>query len=142
MWSQHQHIVSRRRALASLAAGVCGYIVRPIPSGAAAENGAGPVFSPSGPDAERYGAVVPAYWSGMAQPGGSNLLSEGVCVFHRLEPEPWIFKRRPRHRAIVPTTDRRGTRRSGPDTRPGLALGIGAPRSRPLLCDTTSALAP
>lgn len=57
MWSTHRHIVSRRGALASLAAGVCGYIVRPIPNGAAAENGAGPVFSPSGPDAERYGAA-------------------------------------------------------------------------------------
>ena len=52
-----RHIVSRRGALASLTAVACGYIVRPIPGGAAAENGAGPVFSSTGPNAERYGAA-------------------------------------------------------------------------------------
>jgi CubicO group peptidase (beta-lactamase class C family) len=50
-------LVTRRGVLAGLAAGVCGVTmagtVRDI---AVAEDGSGPTFSPSGPDAELYGA--------------------------------------------------------------------------------------
>jgi hypothetical protein len=52
-------IISRRAALASLAA-TAAYspaVAETIQSGAMTENGVGPVFSASGPDAERYGAA-------------------------------------------------------------------------------------
>jgi hypothetical protein len=51
-------VLSRRGALAGLAAAVWGSgLVPPVAHSAVTENGLGPVFSPSGPDAERYGAA-------------------------------------------------------------------------------------
>jgi CubicO group peptidase (beta-lactamase class C family) len=53
-----RRLVSRRTALAGLAA-MCGASLagQPIAASLATENCADPVFSPSGPDAERYGAA-------------------------------------------------------------------------------------
>src|SRR3954454_19067257 len=71
--------LSRRKALASLAAiaayGATGHnslVAESIPNGAVSEHGAAPIFSATGPDAERYGAAngfpVPGYlragWQG------------------------------------------------------------------------------
>ena len=54
----HRDLLTRRAALASLAAAACGSAMAgPIADGMAVENVAGPVFSPSGPDAELYGAA-------------------------------------------------------------------------------------
>ena len=53
-------IISRRAAVAGLAATAAAYspaVAETIQSGAATENGVGPVFSASGLDAERYGAA-------------------------------------------------------------------------------------
>src|ERR1700737_5505017 len=50
-------LVTRRGVLAGLAAGVCGVTVAgTVRDIAVAEVGSGPTFSPSGPDAELYGA--------------------------------------------------------------------------------------
>jgi CubicO group peptidase (beta-lactamase class C family) len=102
-----RYIVSRRDALASLVAGVCGSIVRPIPNGEAAENGAGPVFSPSGPDAERYGAAegYPIADPTLARPPGEPHDPKYRVGFYSHFDEifptrlieraasPWMFKR-------------------------------------------------
>jgi hypothetical protein len=101
------YIVSRRRALASLGAVACGYIVRPIPNGAAADNGAGPVFSPSGPDAERYGAAEgypiadPTLARQPGEPHDPKYRVGSYSHFDEIFPtrlikraaSPWMFKR-------------------------------------------------
>ena len=51
-----KHILSRRSALAGFAVAAGAAIAGPIPGSVAAEDSAGPVFSPSGPDPELYGA--------------------------------------------------------------------------------------
>ena len=53
------HILSRRAALAGLVVtAACGSaIAEMIPDSPATGNGAGPTFSPTGPDAELYGAA-------------------------------------------------------------------------------------
>ena len=59
MASTPQQIISRRAALAGLAA-TAPYVLaaaETIERGATTENDVGPVFSASGPDAERYGAA-------------------------------------------------------------------------------------
>ncbi len=56
--SGHQRfILSRRTALAGLAATCAAGLAGPIAESQAAENSPGPVFSPSGPNAEFYGAA-------------------------------------------------------------------------------------
>jgi hypothetical protein len=109
VWSTRQHIVSRRGALASLAALACGSVVRPSPNAAAAENDAGPVFSPSGPDAERYGAAegYPIADPALArQPGEPHYPKYRVGAYSHFDEifptrqirraaSPWMFKRSP-----------------------------------------------
>jgi CubicO group peptidase (beta-lactamase class C family) len=99
--------ISRRGALASLAAVACGYIVRPIPNGAAADNGAGPVFSPSGPDAEHYGAAEgypitdPTLARQPGEPRDPKYRVGAYSHFDEIFPtrlikraaSPWMFKR-------------------------------------------------
>ena len=50
-------ILSRRTTLAGLAATCAAGLAGPIAESQAAENSSGPVFSPSGPNAEFYGAA-------------------------------------------------------------------------------------
>ena len=57
MPSTPQQIISRRAALAALAAACSPAVAETIERGATTENDVGPVFSASGPDAERYGAA-------------------------------------------------------------------------------------
>jgi CubicO group peptidase (beta-lactamase class C family) len=103
MSSGPKYILSRRAALAGLATTA---ISGSIPRGAAAENSAGPVFSPSGPDAERYGAArgFPVPDAGLARQQG-NPYEPGYRVgvfshFDEIYPTrpikcaatPWSFK--------------------------------------------------
>jgi CubicO group peptidase (beta-lactamase class C family) len=102
-------IVSRRAALAGLAAAaVCrSAFAGPLPETAPADNGAGPVFSATGPDAERYGAAkgfpVPGYlrtiWQGNPyepyyRVGAFSHFDE-INTTRRIKhaAEPWMFKR-------------------------------------------------
>jgi CubicO group peptidase (beta-lactamase class C family) len=106
--------LSRRKALASLAAVAAVGAVRDnraaaesIPTGGAAENAAGPVFSATGPDAQRFGAA-----KGYPVPGVLRSIWEGnpydpvyrVGAFSHFDEfnttrrvkhaaEPWMFKR-------------------------------------------------
>jgi hypothetical protein len=59
MASRRRGIVSRRAALVDLAATAASVsaFAEPAAGAATAENAAGPVFSPSGPNAELYGAA-------------------------------------------------------------------------------------
>src|SRR5712691_2833798 len=60
MASRPRGIVSRRAALVGFAATAVASVsasAEPAPGDATAENAAGPVFSPSGPNAELYGAA-------------------------------------------------------------------------------------
>src|SRR5271155_197281 len=57
MASTPQQIISRRAALAALAAACSPAVAETIESGTTAENDLGPVFSASGPNAGRYGAA-------------------------------------------------------------------------------------
>ena len=59
MSDRTRHIVSRRTALAGFAiAAACGSVLRRAGADAVtAETGVGPIFSPSGPSAELYGAA-------------------------------------------------------------------------------------
>src|SRR6267378_971338 len=103
MSSGPKYLLSRRAALAGLTTTA---ISGSIPRGAAAENSAGPVFSPSGPDAERYGAArgFPAPDAGLARQQG-NPCEPGYRVgvfshFDEIYPTrpikcaatPWSFK--------------------------------------------------
>ena len=99
-------IISRRAALAGLTASVLGGA---LPGAAAGgETEAGPVFSPSGPEAERYGAAegypiaVPLH---VNQPGdppdkykiGAYSHYDEIHPTRRIvrAPTPWTFKRAP-----------------------------------------------
>jgi hypothetical protein len=50
MFAGSEYVLSRRGALAGLAAACGGAFLNPIAIAAAAEDATGPVFSPSGPD--------------------------------------------------------------------------------------------
>ena len=104
MLSGPKYILSRRAALAGLAATA---ISGSIPLGAAAEDSAGPVFSPSGPDAERYGAArgFPVPDAGLARQQG-NPYEPGyrVGAFSHFDE---IYPTRPIKRAVTPWSFRR-----------------------------------
>jgi CubicO group peptidase (beta-lactamase class C family) len=100
-------IFSRRAALAGLAA--CGVSLAMPFRRAAAEGEAGPVLSPSGPDAEFYGAVenypIKDYWL-LNQPGNPHSPNYRVGAFSHYDEifptrrikraaTPWLFKRAP-----------------------------------------------
>jgi CubicO group peptidase (beta-lactamase class C family) len=108
MSGDRQHTLSRRAALASLAAAAYGSaITRAFSDGAAAKSGGGPVFSASGPNAELYGAA-----QGFPVPGPESARRQGnpyeprfrVGAFSHFEEiyptrrieraaAPWMFKR-------------------------------------------------
>jgi hypothetical protein len=112
--SEWPHIVSRRAALAGLVVAASfgadrgnSVIAGPISDTAATENGAGPVFSATGPDAERYGAAkgfpVPGYlrtiWHGNPyepyyRVGAFSHFDE-INTTRRIKhaAKPWMFKR-------------------------------------------------
>ena len=99
--------LSRRAALASLAAACGSATAGSMVKAVAAENDAGPVFSPTGPDAERYGAAEGFPISNPAlavQPGNPYEPKYRVGAFSRFDEiyptrrikraaEPWVFKR-------------------------------------------------
>src|ERR1700692_472894 len=105
------HILSRRAALAGLAAtAACGpATAETIPDSPATGNGADPVFSPSGPDAELYGAAEGfpiADRSLPVQPGNPLEPKYRVGAFSHFDEiyptrrikgaaTPWTFKRSP-----------------------------------------------
>jgi CubicO group peptidase (beta-lactamase class C family) len=101
-------LLTRRTALASLGAVACGFAVAgSARHSAAAENNSGPVFSPSGPDAARYGAAegYPIADLALAHPPGApfeakyrvGAFSHGDEIFptRRIArvASPWMFKR-------------------------------------------------
>jgi CubicO group peptidase (beta-lactamase class C family) len=109
-----QYSLSRRKALASLAV-VAAYgavgnnsaAAEPIPTGGTAAHGAGPIFSATGPDAQRFGAakafpvpgVLRTIWEGNPyQPayrvGAFSHFDEGNTT-RRIKhaAKPWMFKR-------------------------------------------------
>jgi CubicO group peptidase (beta-lactamase class C family) len=103
-WGQ-PHILSRRAALAGFAAGCAVGLVKPI-AGSAAENSAGPVFSPSGPDAELYGTAQGFPVPGLMARRKGNPYEPGYRVgafshFDEIQPTrniqraatPWMFRR-------------------------------------------------
>jgi CubicO group peptidase (beta-lactamase class C family) len=104
-----QHSLSRRAALAGLAATCAAGLARPIAESRAAENVIGPVFSPSGPDAELYGASENYPIKDLALPfvPGNPLTPKyrvgAFSHFDELFPtrqvkranSPWLFKRAP-----------------------------------------------
>jgi CubicO group peptidase (beta-lactamase class C family) len=110
MSSRPPRIVSRRAALLGFAAAACGSAVAgPVSSSMMAENGADPVFSPSGPNAELYGAAegFPVADRTLAhQPGEPHDVKYRVGAYshfdeiyptHRIKraAAPWTFKRSP-----------------------------------------------
>jgi CubicO group peptidase (beta-lactamase class C family) len=107
MSSSPRSILSRRAALASLAAACGSAMAGSVAQGVAAENDAGPVFSPTGPDAERYGAADGFPISNPAlpvQPGNPYQPKYRVGAFSHFDEiyptrrikraaTPWVFKR-------------------------------------------------
>jgi CubicO group peptidase (beta-lactamase class C family) len=107
MSSSPRSTFSRRAALASLAAACGTAMAGPIVGSKAAENDAGPVFSPTGPDAERYGAAEGFPISDPAlpvQPGNPHQPKYRVGAFSHFDEiyparrigraaAPWLFKR-------------------------------------------------
>jgi CubicO group peptidase (beta-lactamase class C family) len=107
--SRSQYIVSRRAALTGLAAAAAygAAVTGSIADDAAVENGAGPVFSPSGPDAELYGTAEGfpiADRSLPIQPGNPYEPKYRVGAFSHFDEiyptrgikraaTPWLFKR-------------------------------------------------
>src|SRR5258708_32059141 len=103
----HRGLVTRRTALAGLAAASGTAIAGLIAETGAAESGTGPVFSSSGPDAELYGAAEGfpiADRSLPIQPGNPYQPKYRVGAFSHFDeiyptrriarPEtPWTFKR-------------------------------------------------
>jgi CubicO group peptidase (beta-lactamase class C family) len=101
--------ISRRTALASLAASCAVGLGKPISEGNAAENISGPVFTLSGPDAERYGAAenYPIKDASLPFTPGNPLSPKyrvgAFSHFDELYPtrqikraaSPWQFKRAP-----------------------------------------------
>jgi CubicO group peptidase (beta-lactamase class C family) len=106
-----QHTVSRRATLAGLVAtAACGpAMTEPMAGSAATENGADPVFSPSGPDAEHYGAGEDFPFIDrtlLVQPGNPREPKYRVGAFSHFDKiyptrqikraaTPWMFKRSP-----------------------------------------------
>jgi CubicO group peptidase (beta-lactamase class C family) len=102
-----QHSLSRRVALAGFAATCAAGLARPIAESRAAENVISPVFSPSGPDAELYGAPenYPIKDPALAFVPGNPLSPKyrigAFSHFDELFPtrqikranSPWLFKR-------------------------------------------------
>lgn len=101
-------IISRRKAIAGLGASCAAGLVSPI-SARASEDVTGPVFSPTGPDAERYGALagypVPDVASARRR-GDPWEPGDRVGAFTHIDDlyptrlvkraaEPWMFKRAP-----------------------------------------------
>src|SRR5260370_4614647 len=101
-------LVTRRSALASLGAVLCGSaITGSAGHSAAAEDSSGPACSPSGPDAAHYGAAegYPIADPALAHPPGAPLepkyrvgaFSHGDEIFPRRRiaraASPWMFKR-------------------------------------------------
>jgi hypothetical protein len=113
MSSEARHLVSRRvsrrTALAGLAitAAAGSVIAEQVSDSTSGDNGAGPVFSPSGPNAELYGAAegFPIADHSLAhQPGEPHQVKYRVGAYshfdeiyptHRImrAAVPWIFKR-------------------------------------------------
>jgi CubicO group peptidase (beta-lactamase class C family) len=110
MATRPRGIVSRRAALAGFAATAVASVsasAEPAPGDATAENAAGPVFSPSGPNAELYGAAEGFPIADRAlpvQPGEPHRLKYRVGAYshfdeiyptHRIKraAAPWLFKR-------------------------------------------------
>jgi len=109
MSSKPHSLVSRRAVLTSLAVAAAygSGIGGPISDSAAADNDAGPVFSPTGPDAERYGAAEGFPIANRAlfvQPGNPYDPKYRVGAFSHFDEiyptrrikraaVPWMFKR-------------------------------------------------
>jgi FMN phosphatase YigB (HAD superfamily) len=106
-----RRLVSRRSALAGLAAagGYGSVLAEQVSDSSWGENGGGPVFSSSGPNAERYGAAegYPIADRSLAiQPGEPHELKYRVGAYSHFDEiyptrrikrsaAPWIFKRSP-----------------------------------------------
>jgi CubicO group peptidase (beta-lactamase class C family) len=107
MFAASGYVLSRRGALAGLAAACGGAFLNPIAIGAAAEDATGPVFSPSGPNADYYGAAegYPIADRSLAhQPGEPHQVKYRVGAYshfdeifptHRISraARPWLFRR-------------------------------------------------
>jgi hypothetical protein len=109
MSSEARHLVSRRAALAGIAITAAGgsVVAEQAPASTSGDNGAGPIFSPSGPNAELYGAIegFPISDHSLAhQPGepyqvkyrvGAYSHFDEIYPTHRIKraASPWIFKR-------------------------------------------------
>jgi CubicO group peptidase (beta-lactamase class C family) len=107
MSSSPRSTLSRRAALASLAAACGSAMAGSMVEAMAAENDAGPVFSSTGPDAERYGAAEGFPISNPAlpvQPGNPYDPKYRVGAFSHFDEiyptrrikraaTPWVFKR-------------------------------------------------
>jgi CubicO group peptidase (beta-lactamase class C family) len=108
---RERHIISRRAALAGLVAtAACGpAMAGTIADSAATENSADPVFAPSGPDAEHYGAAEDFPFIDrtlLIQPGNPREPKYRVGAFSHFDKiyptrqikraaTPWMFKRSP-----------------------------------------------
>jgi len=104
-----QFILSRRTALAGLAATCAAGIAGPIAESQAADDVGGPVFSPSGPKADLYGAAEnypikdTSLWYTPGNPLSSKYRVGAFSHFDQLYPTrlvkrastPWQFKRAP-----------------------------------------------
>jgi hypothetical protein len=116
MSSKSRYLLSRRKALASLAAVAAHIAVRgnsataePIHNSGVPENGAGPVFSATGPDADLYGAAdgfpVPGFLRAVLQGNpykpeyrvGAFSHFDEIYTTRRIKRAavPWTFKRSP-----------------------------------------------
>jgi CubicO group peptidase (beta-lactamase class C family) len=116
MSSKSRYLLSRRKALASLAAVAAHIAVRdnsataePIHNSGAPESGAGPVFSATGPDADLYGAAegfpVPGFLRAVLQGNpykpeyrvGAFSHFDDIYATRRIKRAsvPWTFKRSP-----------------------------------------------
>jgi Beta-lactamase len=109
MSSGPRHLVSRRAALAGLAVTAAGgsAVAERVSNSTQGDNGAGPTFSPSGPNAELYGAAEAfpiADYSLAHQPGEPYEVKYRVGAyshFDEIHPihwvkraaVPWMFKR-------------------------------------------------
>jgi CubicO group peptidase (beta-lactamase class C family) len=106
----HLRLVSRRAALAGLGAVACGSaLAGSMVRGLADENNIGPAFSPSGPDAELYGAAEgfpipdPALARRQGNPYEPRYRVGAFSHFDEIYPTrrikragtPWMFKRSP-----------------------------------------------
>ena len=111
MSSSAWHTVYRRAALTGLAitAAYGSAVAEQVSDSVRGEIGAGPIFSPSGPNAELYGAAEGfpiADWSLAHQPGEPHQIKYRVGAYSHFDeiypvhwikraPVPWMFKRSP-----------------------------------------------